>query len=233
MEPSWEEWMESANLSGMLGPQVTESEIGDSGIFVADDPAISGPHRLMCPADVFPLCGNAAGKGTEHPGVGRCARHGGKNLKGRREAALLMAHALARRRDTTPWQALLDEVQRCAGAVAWLDWKVGQAPDDDALLSAEPGVGFAPWVAMRERYEDRLAKVAKMTMDAGVASALVARAEVSGQATARVLMNTLGALGLTEDQMDLARTVMRRELLAIASEEGATVIDGSVVETSR
>lgn len=230
MDPSWEEWIESANLSGMLGPRVTESEIGDSGFWVADEPASVGPHRLMCPADVFPLCSAVAGGGTDHPGVGRCAKHGGRTLKGRREAALLMAHALARKRDTTPWQALLDEVQRCAGAVAWLDWKVGQAPTDDALLSNEPGEGFAPWVAMRERERDRLAKVAKMTMDAGVASALVARAEVSGQATARVLMNTLGALGLSDEQMDLARTVMRRELLAIASEDGATVVDGTVIE---
>lgn len=230
MGPSWADWADAANVSHLLGPEITESEVGDSGLRVADDPAFEGPHRLMCPADRFPLCGNVAGKGTDHPGVGRCAYHGGRSLKGRREAALLMAHALARHHATTPWQALLDEVQRCAGAVAWLDWKVGQAPDDASLLSSEPGEGFAPWVAMRERYEDRLAKVAKMTMDAGVASALVARAEVSGQATARVLMNTLGALGLTDDQMDLARTVMRRELLAIASEENATVIDGSVVD---
>jgi hypothetical protein len=229
MAASWEDWATAANLSHALGPEITESEIGNSGLRVADDPAFEGPHRLMCPADRFPLCGNVAGKGTDHPGVGRCARHGGKSLQGRREAALLMAHALARHHATTPWQALLDEVQRCAGAVAWLDWKVGQAPDDAALLSSDPVDGFAPWVAMRERYEDRLAKVAKMTMDAGVASALVARAEVSGQATARVLMNTLGALGLSDDQMDLARTVMRRELLAIASEDGATVIEGTTV----
>lgn len=224
--PSWEDWAAAANLSDFHGPMVTERDIG--GVMVGSDFPTKGPDRKECPADVFPFCRSAAGGGTDHLGVGRCAKHGGNTIKGRREAALLAAHAYANKRGVTPWQALLEEVQRCAGAVAWLDWKVGQAPTDDALLSSEPG-GYAPWVAMRERERDRMAKVAKMTMDAGVASALVARAEVSGAATARVLMNTVSALGLTDEQMDLARGIMRRELLAIASEESATVIDGTTL----
>lgn len=126
-----------------------------------------------------------------------------------------MAHQLAMATDVTPWDALLGEVRRTAGEVAWLDWKVGTAPDDESLLT---GGTHHEWLKMRERQRLWLGRVSKMAIDAGVAAMLVQRERVAGEEVARVLNRTLDALveaGLGENLETLARSTMRRELLAL------------------
>ncbi len=137
----------------------------------------------------------------------------------------MMAHAIAQARNVTPWQALLEEVQRGAGEVAWLDMKVGEAENDEDLL---PGGTHAPWVKMRDAARTRLSRHAKMAMDAGVAQQLVDSVRSDGMDIALKMRKVLDALQLSEAQWDVARRVIREIFTATPSLESGTV-EGEVV----
>lgn len=83
------------------------------------------------------LCRQPAGLRTPHPGVGRCFRHGGGSPGGIKNGQRLMAEAAVATyglpREVGPHQALLEEVWRTAGHVAWLEERV-RALDPDSLV---------------------------------------------------------------------------------------------------
>jgi hypothetical protein len=131
-----------------------------------------------------------------------------------------MGHAIARGLNVSPWEALLSEVRRSAGEVSWLDAKIADAPNDDALLSSEPG-GFAPWVRMRNEARKHLARVAKMAIDGGVAEKLVAQVQGEAQQLGQMVLAVLMSkdLALTEEQIVHARVILRNEMLAIVGSD--------------
>jgi len=136
-----------------------------------------------------------------------------------------MALSYSVARQTTPWDALLDEVRSLAGQVAFLDWKIGsitRVSGDEALLSGEEVVGAARWVEMRRDRGELLARVSKMAIDAGVAQVLVQRVELQGELLYRAARDGLAqaverlSLPLTEEQQlevvaGIARQVVRLE----------------------
>lgn len=150
-----------------------------------------------------------------------------------------MAHGLARKLNVTPWDALLEEVRRTAGAVAWLQLKVGETEDDEQLLldvqdvdeSGMPSgpAPMRPWYRMYVAERQWLGRVSKMALDAGVAERLVQQAEINGQEIARVIGATLDALELTPAQWDTARVTVRRELMAWEARDQASPL-GDMVE---
>lgn len=90
-----------------------------------------GPHKGPC--------GNMAGAGTDHPGIGRCKIHRGNTASHRKAAARQMARNLAdqikaslteaRATDDfqmTPEQALIEELKRTSMFVRWLEDLIGQ-----------------------------------------------------------------------------------------------------------
>src|SRR5439155_16736474 len=81
-----------------------------------------------------------AGAGTDHGGRGRCSWHGGcsptHETHARREQALQAAATYGLPIDTPAEQALLDEVARSAGHVAWLAAQVAKL-DPEALTWGE------------------------------------------------------------------------------------------------
>lgn len=136
-----------------------------------------------------------------------------------------MALSYSVARQTTPWDALLDEVRSLAGQVAFLDQKIGEVTrvsGDDALLSGDVGIGAARWVEMRRDRGELLARVSKMAIDAGVAQVLVQRVELQGELLYRAARDGLAqvverlSLPLTEEQQlevvaGIARQVVRLE----------------------
>lgn len=170
-------------------------------------------------------CKNHSGFRTSHDGWGVCWRHGGNTKYERARGAWLMAHAVAKELDISPWECLFGEVRRSAGEVAFYDAKVAQAPSDDALLGE-----YSPWVKKWEESRKRLARAAKLAIDAGVAERLVAQVEENARTLNAVLMATLSApeLELSDSQIDAARGVLRRELLALGS--STSVVDSEAVE---
>jgi hypothetical protein len=205
----------------------------------ADVQAASGRIELggLCGAPLSQVrkkqegtCRKYAGLGTFHPGIGPCRTHGGNGAYWRTKGAWLMGHMLAQGKNITPWEALLGEVRRTYGAVLFYDQKVAEAPDDDSVMA---GGSHYPWVTARERERDRLMKVSKLALDAGVAAAQLAQVEWEAQELALMLQNILQSpeLGLTDNQLDLARGVARRELMALdlrtrQAVEGPDAVEG-------
>lgn len=187
-------------------------------------------------------CPLPAGSGTAHLGTGRCLAHGGTSRRESVRGAWVMAHEIARALNVSPWEALLGEVRRTAGTVAWLDRKVAEAPDDAALLRArdetsEAGEvlpGYSRWVDMRMRERQHLARVSKMAIDAGVAQQLVAQFALQGETVARLITEVTTRLGLTEAQEETVDEFLREALLRLESvaTEGLA-LEGEVVEVRK
>jgi len=190
-------------------------------------------------------CVRPAGWQTNHLGVGRCSTHGGGSKHENTKGAWILAHEIARALNVSPWEALLGEVRRTAGMVAWLDAKVAEAPNDDSLLDMTrpstdretgesiPG-GYGRWVEMRDKQRQHLARVSKMALDAGVAQQMVTQFALQGEAVAQLMLRVLVGLSLDEDRMALATSMMRSELLALeATLTAEKVIEGEEVRITR
>jgi len=186
------------------------------------------PRALACGAPLVGergkqggTCSRLAGIGTAHPGWGRCGSHGGNGTYEAARGAWMYAHAMAAPLNVTPWQALLGEVRRTAGAVAFLDRKIAEAPDDDSLLQ---GGTHNEWLRLRQQERQHLARVSKMALDAGVAERMVAQYEMEGEMIAGLMMRVVGQLQLNDEQMDHARIIMRNELLALGNTQDGEVV---------
>lgn len=97
-------------------------------------------------------------------------------------------------REVDPQQALLEEVHRTAGHVAWLGQKIGEFATDSELKQLDMSERFekpSVWVEMYERERIHLVRVSKACVDAGVAERQVRLAEAQGQMLASVLRDVL------------------------------------------
>jgi hypothetical protein len=174
------------------------------------------------------VCRKPAGWGTPYR-HGRCKLHGGAtptHLKAaqRREAEQAVA-SLGLPREVEPHTALLEEVHRAAGHVAWLAEEVGQleksqvvqgitrtvqAPDGTRTVEARATVNV--WVRLYQEWHDRLVRVSKLAIDAGVEERQVRLAERQAQQLAKVIRAILTDLGHDlGDERD--RKVMRLRLV--------------------
>ena len=174
------------------------------------------------------VCNKPAGWGTPYQ-HGRCRLHGGAtptHVKAaqRREAELAVV-TLGLPHDVEPHMALLEEVHRAAGHVAYLGEVVGelernqlvhgitrtvQLPDGTRTVEARAAIN--PWVKLYQEERDRLVRVSKLAIDAGVAERQVRLAEEQARQLAAVLRAILTDLGHDlEDQH--VRQVVRLRLI--------------------
>jgi hypothetical protein len=117
----------------------------------------SGPKCLSQKPNkpVGDLCQQDAGHGTDHPGVGKCSRHGGSTGS----HAVAAGKELARRAclqlgvpvEIHPAMALLEEVFRTQGVVDYFGALVAELPthpDDDELVEVQGGKndGEQKWI---------------------------------------------------------------------------------------
>ena len=157
-------------------------------------------------------CRRPAGWGTDHPGYGRCKLHGGATPSGRkaaqREQARQAVELYGLPVETDPHQALLDEVQRTAGHVEWLGQivrgleerqltrgvtKTVEHADGTRVVEARAAVNV--WLKLYQDERDRLVRVAKAAIDAGVAERQVRLAEAQAQRIAQTVSAILRDLG--------------------------------------
>lgn len=179
-------------------------------------------------------CTRPAGWGTDHPGAGRCKLHGGSTPNGRAYAQKQIAAAavvtFGLPREIDPHAALLEEVHRTAGHVAWLQSKVaefdedelvwgktiehernsGEFPGTDVTRQARPNI----WLALYQAERAHLTKVAAAAIAAGVAERQVRIAEQQGQLIAQVLRGVLADLGVADHPE--AAQVVRKHLALVA-----------------
>jgi hypothetical protein len=174
--------------------------------------------------DRIPLCGAKkkngdscrafAGQGTAHPGVGRCRFHLG-NTKSHQQNAVVQE---AQRRmiklgipvEVEPHEALLSMLYLASGHVAWLREEIGSTDD---LGTFEAKV----LVQLYGEERDRVTKIAKAALDAGVAERQIAFVERYADALADLLRSIFfdGELDLTEPQRARLPDVLRRHLVTL------------------
>lgn len=150
-----------------------------------------------------------------------CGVHGGRAPQTKGAAAVRVADGKARAavaafglpRDVSPTEALLEEVQWAAGHVAWFR---------DVIAAAEGGLRLdttAEGRALVDLYgqeRDRLVRISKVTLDAGVEERRVQLAESQGALVAGVIRRILVRLNLSPEQEVLVGTVVPSELRALA-----------------
>lgn len=180
-------------------------------------------------------CGNPA-----VPGALVCTRHGGAAPQVVEAAQRRIAIAEARQAaetlglliDISPEQALLDEVQRAAGMVAFYQARVEELTDGgfDRLVwghtkskiggedsgktyEATPNV----WLELFNAERDRLVKVCAAALRAGIEERRVKLAEQQGILVAAVIRRILTRLNLTEDQLALVPTVVPEEIRTLTA----------------
>lgn len=170
-------------------------------------------------------CRHAAGWGTPYS-HGPCRKHGGntrnhKVAAQRREAEQAVA-TYGLPRDVDPHDALLEEVHRTAGHVAWLGGLVAELDRGELTQFVPVGEGggkveASVWVELYQRERDHLRKVAADAIRAGVEERRVRLAEreatVVVEAVARALDDERAAL--TDGQQAALREAVAREFRAI------------------
>lgn len=161
-------------------------------------------------------CRHEAGWGTSHPAQGRCKLHGGATpnhdkaaMRARAEEAV---QTFGLPREVDPHTALLEEVWRTAGHVAWLQGRLAEL-DVDALTfgkskvvlgigdevepeKTELSAGANVLLRIYQGERDHLVKVCDTAIRAGVAERQIQLAEEQAQEMAAILTLVLGDLGL-------------------------------------
>lgn len=165
-------------------------------------------------------------------GTTTCPLHAGKALSViRQEVATTRALADLDldMESANPLDELLTEVARASAAVRWLSDKVNTLDDDEVvagITQKEQDTSDAsyivttkerihPWIVLWQNERDRLARVCKMTLDAGVDERRVRLAESQGRMIVDVIRATLVDLGVTED--DQVTTVVTKHLRALTA----------------
>lgn len=191
-------------------PLVVKDEYGILSI----KPGLSCPgykeHKIKSEGRIY--CDNLAGWNTDHPGVGMCYRHGGQFGRHKSIGAILTAMAYADELNVTPWEALLQQVRALANQVQWLSVLIKQAESEKGPDALGPGGDAWKWVCMMEERGDRLAKVSKMAIDAGVATQLVNQVNLEAEAMYAAACAALDALGIEGPGRDLALETMADHL---------------------
>jgi hypothetical protein len=176
-------------------------------------------------------CSRPAGWGTSHVGFGRCKRHGGSTKKGKEAAQKLMAESLADAYglpvDVDPHTALLEELHRTAGHVAFLGQLVGALPEEElhghvGTAGTSEGKTYLPrseqhvLISMYQRERKHLADVATDCITAGIEERRVRIAESQAQMLARVIDGVLEELKV--ERTPATGKVVAKHLKLIADE---------------
>lgn len=193
------------------------------------------PH-VRCTAHT--KAGNPCGQPPMN-GQGVCRKHGGKAPQSlaaaerrlQERAALVALEAFGIPVVIDPHTALLEELHRTAGAVAWLGalvaeldreeviWgttKVKTGGDDGGTTEeAKPNIWYELWARERKH----LVEVANACVKAGIEERRIALAESQGRMLAAVVQRILGRLELSEVQQQLVAVVVPEEFRAVAALE--------------
>lgn len=203
-------------------------------------------------------CRRPAGWGTPYK-TGRCKLHGGATRthrqKAAREAAAEAVATYGLPRELDPHEALLEEVYRTAGHVAWLGQVVAglereqlvegvtkqsrtvplpgregsDRPDGDEGKQADVNAGserteiataISVWVRLYQQERDRLVRVAKAALDAGVAERQVQIAEQQATLFAAAIRAIVIDLGI-DPASKPARAAFRKHLTLIQGGKAA------------
>lgn len=145
-------------------------------------------------------CKNPAGAGTDHTGYGLCKLHGGNTPSGRKSAQTQMQKDLVHRYgapvEVGPKEALLQELARTAGHVAFLEEKVHSIEEGkisyDVFGNKVPDF-FLDWYRKERAH---LKEVARDCARAGVEERQIELMEEQGRMLAEKVRGLLDDLGI-------------------------------------
>jgi len=170
------------------------------------------------------LCRAFAGQGTDHPGVGRCKYHLGATKNHRvnavKQEAQRRAIQFGQKIPVEPTEALLTVLYLSAGHLEFVR---------SELTAQQDGTTFEAQVLGRQWNEERerVARIAKMALDAGVAERQVQLAERYGHQLAEMLRAVFDELELTAAQRERLPDLLRRHLApADAGRPALTAVAG-------
>lgn len=182
-------------------------------------------------------CKQVAGWATTHVGEGPCKLHGGSTWSVSKGSHLRLAEKRIRTEmatyglpiETSPADALLSEVHRTAGHVAWLQHQVAELEEHELVWGrtkdkwggedrgtteeAKPHVLLTLYQAERAH----LVKVSAEAIRCGIEERRVKLAESQGALVAGVIRAILGDLNLTPEQLALVPEVVPRRLRELAA----------------
>jgi hypothetical protein len=143
-----------------------------------------------------------------------CSMHGGKIPR--------VVAAAARRRaaatyglpvDVNPLDALLEELRRTAGHVAWLGSVVADL--DEVMEATMFGLSPSAWVKLYQHERTHLARVARDCLSAGVEERQVRIAEEQGRLVSDLIRRIITGIGM-DPNAPAVREVVHRELTLLA-----------------
>lgn len=165
-----------------------------------------------------------------------CRYHGGrapqvaaaaaKRLAERKAALAVETFGLPRVVD--PHEALLEELHRTAGAVAWLGavvadlergavvWGITMTKTGGEDHGTTRAAGVNTWVQLWQDERKHLVDVSKACVSAGIEERRIRLAESSGQLLASVVQSILGRLSLSTEQQELVQVVVPEEFRRVA-----------------
>lgn len=148
-------------------------------------------------------CMRRAGEGTSHVGLGYCSKHGGctpaHERAAEREIARREVAQFGLPRDVEPSEALLEELRRTAGWVAWLESTVVEAGDSELVREYETDDGSfkstSPYYELLTAERRHLVAVAAACLKAGVEERRVRVIEQGAAFAAQAIRVVLERLG--------------------------------------
>jgi hypothetical protein len=199
--------------------------------------------RKLPPRDPAKVCGAGTppcqqwkGFRTSHPGIGSCWVHGGATANHQVAADRAMVEQRMRTFgnpiEKDPLNALLEEVHRSAGHVAWLQDLVGElehggagykkTTNDEGEMVFTPLSGLTQldrsgkfekasvWVELYQNERQHLARVCKMALDAGVDERRINLIERQATAVVELVKGVLDDFNLTEEQLAMKNEILTR-----------------------
>lgn len=199
------------------------------------------------------VCTQAAGWGTDHPGVGRCKLHGGNTPNQRESARRLMAEAAARRFatpvDIKPDEALLHELQVSFGVLEFYRAKVRELGDDAMIrgwtsarrtvktgmsdvgrpVNSDETVTLAEskphvWVQLLQAAERHHLEVVKVCMQVGITSHVIDLLKQTAAVWVQMILTALERFGIEGD--DPRIPVIVPEIIQRATIEAPGPLEG-------
>lgn len=185
-----------------------------------------GGEYERCGANgVYGPCKNGAGKNTDHPGIGRCAWHGGatrtQRRAARRQMIVMEAEAMGLPRDVDPATAIMEALHKAAGQVDWYEAEVNalDSPWLEETTQFGDKVYAHPAVVGYVKALDQLYSYSERTLKLDLFSRQVQADELQAAMLARLVMEILDSpeLGLSHEQREQGRRIGGRKLRELAS----------------
>lgn len=156
-----------------------------------------------------------AGRGTDHPGAGRCWKHGGRQQT--IGAAAAETSGMATAISVTPGQAVQGVLNAAAGQFAYCTAMVGGLSEEQMFEESIGGAVPNRWVRLQLSIMDKIAKYSRAATDMGIQERQMNLAEAQTAMMGELLERVMNAIDLTPKQRKQVGPAIREALPALVA----------------